>query len=94
MTTRDIQGIQSFLSAVFPEMEFTGKDLPDIRLDTNHSATFIGCAPTSLKLSRVTGTLGGVAAPMYRKIGRKVVYDLTVLVEWLEQFENQPNTAS
>ena len=93
MTTRDIQRIQAFLSAVFPDLAFTGEELPDIRVDNNQAAAFLGLAPSSLKLSRVSGTLAQVPAPMYRKIGRKVVYDLIVLVEWLEQFENQPNTA-
>ena len=64
------------------------------RLDTHNAAKIIGFASTTLRISRVTGILAGVPAPAYRKIGRKVVYDRVVLDEWLNQFENQNNTAS
>ena len=64
------------------------------RLSTKEAAEFIGCSPTTLIISRVQGreTLFGKPAPAYRKIGRKVVYDLVVLEEWLEQFEPQNKT--
>ena len=63
-------------------------------LDTHESAYHIGLASNTVRISRVSGTLCGVPAPTYRKIGRKVVYDRVVLNEWLEQFANQQNTAS
>jgi len=63
-------------------------------LDTHESAHHIGLASNTVRISRVSGTLCGVPAPTYRKIGRKVVYDRVVLNEWLEQFANQQNTAS
>ncbi len=65
-----------------------------LRLDTNQAAEFIGFKPSTLKISRVTGMLAGVNSPEYRKLGRKVVYDRTVLVEWMNQFKNQANTAA
>jgi len=63
-------------------------------LDTHESAYHIGLASNTVRISRVSGTLCGVPAPTYRKIGRKVVYDRLVLDQWLEQFANQQNTAS
>lgn len=64
------------------------------RLNSSEAAIFIGCSSSTMKISRVTGRLLGKAAPTYRKLGKKVVYDLTVLQEWLEQFANQKNTAA
>jgi len=64
------------------------------RLNNSEAAIFIGCSPSTMKISRVTGRLLGKPAPTYRKLGKKVVYDLTVLHEWLEQFTNQKNTAA
>ncbi len=68
------------------------KDKP--RLSNSEAAIFIGCSPSTMKISRVTGRLLGKAAPSYRKLGKKVAYDLTILQEWLEQFANQKNTAA
>ena len=64
------------------------------RLDTHEGAFHISLASNTLRASRTSGVLCGVPAPVYRKIGRKVVYDLAVLDEWLTQFSNQPNTAA
>ena len=62
------------------------------RLDNKAAAEYIGVAPSSLKHSRHTGLLCGVTTPAYRKLGRRVVYDLETLREWLAQFEPQTNT--
>ena len=67
--------------AVFPQ-----------RLDTRQAAAFLGVQPSSLKYSRHTGQLCGVTTPAYRKLGRRVIYDLDVLQQWLDQFELQTNT--
>ena len=72
-----------------PINKFSAEDLP---LDTHEAALLIGYKSTTLKLSRVTGILGGVAAPAYRKLGRKVVYDRATLNAWLGQFEPKLNT--
>jgi len=63
------------------------------RLDTICAASFIGCAPSTLKISRVTGSLLGHPAPQYLKIGRKVIYDKVVLDTWLAQFVSRRSTA-
>ena len=67
--------------AVFPQ-----------RLDTRQAAAFLGVQPSSLKYSRHTGQLCGVTTPAYRKLGRRVIYDLGVLQQWLDQFGLQTNT--
>ena len=69
-------------------------DYYQLRLDTHAAGKIIGFASSTLRMSRVTGILAGVPAPAYRKVVRKVVYDRVVLDEWLNQFENQNNTAS
>ena len=63
-------------------------------VDTHQCSTLLGFAASTIRISRVTGTLAGFSAPAYRKIGRKVVYDRVVIDEWLTQFSNQPNTAA
>jgi hypothetical protein len=66
---------------------------PKLRLNTNEAAAFLGCSPTTLKISRSTGTLFGVTAPIYRKLGRNVLYDRTCLEDWLKQFPLVANTS-
>ena len=63
-------------------------------VDTHQCSALLGFAASTIRISRVTGTLAGFSAPAYRKIGRKVVYDRVVIDEWLAQFSNQPNTAA
>jgi|GEM_PF-6211952 len=46
-----------------------------------------------LKTSRSTGTLWGVKAPPFLKCGRKVLYRITDLDEWLAQFQKVTNNA-
>jgi hypothetical protein len=62
--------------------------------DTHGAAFRLGFGSSTMRVSRVTGTLAGVPAPTYRKIGRKVVYDRIVLDKWMEQFANQQNTTA
>jgi hypothetical protein len=62
--------------------------------DTHGAAFELGFGSSTMRVSRVTGTLAGVPAPTYRKIGRKVVYDRIVLVKWMEQFANQQKTTA
>ncbi|MEH6559569.1 MAG: hypothetical protein V7708_17370 [Oceanicoccus sp.] len=64
------------------------------RLDTICAASFIGCAPSTLKISRVTGRLLGRAAPQFIKYGKKVVYDRDTLQVWIDQFGTRNNTAA
>jgi hypothetical protein len=64
------------------------------RLNTIEAAAFIGCAPSTLKISRVTGKLLGRTAPEYIKFSKKVVYDRDALQTWLDQFGTRNNTAA
>lgn len=41
---------------------------------------------STLKVSRKTGQLGGVAAPVHQKIGGKVFYKYADLQAWISQF--------
>ncbi|KAA0873527.1 helix-turn-helix transcriptional regulator [Nitrincola tapanii] len=62
-------------------------------LDTHKAAAYTGFAANTLKLARHTGTLAGVPAPQFLKIGRTVRYEQRVLDDWLSQFESKTNTA-
>jgi len=47
----------------------------------------------ALKASRSTGQLWGVAPPPFMKCGRKVLYKVSDLDEWLSQFTSYTNNA-
>jgi hypothetical protein len=64
------------------------------RIDTITASKFIGCAPSTLKISRVTGKLLGHPAPEYIKFSKKVVYDRDVLRVWIDQVGTRNNTAT
>ena len=57
----------------------TNYQLEPTRLSTIEAAPFVGCAPSTLKISRVTGKLLGHPAPEYIKFSKKVVYDRDTL---------------
>lgn len=66
-------------------------------IDTKEAAEVLGVAPSTLKVSRVYGVLLGKQAPQYRKIGRAVRYDRSVLEKWLEdvtEVRHRSNTRS
>jgi hypothetical protein len=63
-------------------------------LSTSEAAPEIGCASSTLKISRVTGKLLGRDAPEYIKFSKKVVYDRDVLRAWVDQVGTRKNTAS
>ncbi len=56
-------------------------------LDTIEAAPQFGCAPATLKQSRVSGVLHGKPAPQYIKLGKTVRYKSTTPKVWLAQFE-------
>ena len=62
-------------------------------LVSKDAATYLGCAPNSLKLSRSTGLLFSVKAPAYLKMGKSVRYKVATLDTWLSQFDERQNTA-
>jgi|GEM_PF-1005830 len=57
------------------------------------AAKYLGCAPTTLRKSRVTGELFGCPAPVFLKMGRAVRYQGTAIAAFLEQFAPSRNTA-
>ena len=70
------------------------KEITDSLFKNEAAAIVLGCAPSTLKLSRHTGTLLGAKAPEYIKRGkRNVVYRQSTLETWLDQFDEQANTA-
>lgn len=62
-------------------------------LSNKEAASYIGCAPNSLKQSRVTGQLFSLPAPAFLKMGSSIRYKVTTLDEWLSQFSEKKNTA-
>lgn len=62
-------------------------------LNSHKAAEYIGVAEYTLRRSRTAGILLGKEAPSYRKMGRKVIYELETLQNWRNQFEPQTNTA-
>ena len=62
-------------------------------MNTNEAAEYLGFAPYTLRRARTTGKLSGVPPPKYRRMGRKIIYELQWLDEWREQFQPQFNTA-
>jgi hypothetical protein len=64
-----------------------------LKMDTKEAAEYLGFAPFTLRRARTTGRLSGVPPPMYRRMGRKIVYEKQWLDQWLAQFEPQTSTA-
>lgn len=56
------------------------------------AAALIKCSGSTLKNSRSTGILFGREAPRYVKMGRRVVYKRSDLLEWLDGFPTYQNT--
>lgn len=60
-------------------------------LDSKEAAQYLCVSEISIRNSRITGLLGGIKAPIFRKIGRKVIYmksDLDMWIEGLPSYEN------
>jgi len=66
---------------------------PDLLIDTNTAAIFLGCSPRYLRKSRVTGELFGKPAPKFIKRGRKVDYTIRELRKCRDQAQEYENTA-
>lgn len=62
-------------------------------LSNKEASLYLSCASSSLKQSRSTGTLFGIQAPAYIKLGFNIRYKLTTLDSWLDQFAEQLNTS-
>tara|TARA_R110002020_G_scaffold46027_4_gene131244 strand:+ start:1789 stop:2046 length:258 start_codon:yes stop_codon:yes gene_type:complete len=55
-----------------------------VLLKSKEAAIHISYSDDSLRRSRVTGRLGGMAAPKHVKIGRTVRYRVSDLSEWVK----------
>lgn len=53
-------------------------------LTNKEAAEILTCSWHTLNQSRSKGTLFGVKAPQYKKVGRAVRYDKAVLEQWLK----------
>ena len=53
-------------------------------LTSKQAAEFLGYTDATLRYSRVTGILGGVAAPKHYKKGRRVLYKSCDLDQWVQ----------
>jgi hypothetical protein len=63
----------------------------NVTFDSKLAASYLSVSEISIRNSRISGLLGGIKAPKYRKIGRKVIYlqhDLDVWIEELPVYEN------
>ena len=66
-------------------------DIKPVVLTPTQSSKYIGIDTNTdaLKASRSTGILWGVKAPEFIKAGnKKILYRVTVLDKWLEQFQS------
>jgi hypothetical protein len=60
--------------------------------DSKQAAKYLCVSEISIRNSRITGLLGGIKAPSFRKIGRKVIYLKSDLDSWLESLPAFENT--
>lgn len=65
----------------------------DILITSKQAAEALGYSEYTLRLSRTTGTLAGVQAPAFVKLGRSVRYKQSDLNNWQAQFSTFTNTA-
>ncbi|MBE0470216.1 MAG: helix-turn-helix domain-containing protein [Methyloprofundus sp.] len=61
--------------------------------NSKEAAKYLGVAETTLKQSRSTGTLFGIATPTYKKVGHSVIYEFSSLDKWLDALPEYKNTA-
>lgn len=53
-------------------------------LTSKQAAKYLGYTEQTLRISRITGRLGGGDAPKHMKINKAVRYDLDELKKWLK----------
>ncbi|RLA23495.1 MAG: DNA-binding protein [Gammaproteobacteria bacterium] len=61
-------------------------------IDTHEAARILGFTGNTLRNARVSGFLGGVTAPGFRKLGTAIRYERSALDRWVAQFEEQTTT--
>lgn len=59
---------------------------------SNSAANYLGYSTATLRNARHTGTLAGVKAPVYIKMGKSIRYDKNILDTWLAQFNKLEQT--
>ena len=84
--------MQTFYNLTKKEYIMTDFHVKSI-LSNKEASQYLNCASNSLKQSRSTGTLFGVQAPAYIKLGFNIRYKLSTLDDWLNQFKEQLNTS-
>jgi hypothetical protein len=62
-------------------------------LSNEEGAELLTISANTLRNSRSTGMLCGREAPPFIKMGRKIVYLKTDLMQWLESFPKHCNTS-
>lgn len=67
--------------------------ITSVHLDTKQAAEYTGFSTSALNNSRYTGTLAGVKAPKFLKIGKSVRYVKSTLDTWMTQFQEQTSTS-
>ena len=61
-------------------------------INSKEAARYLCVSEISIRNSRITGLLGGIKAPNFRKIGRKVIYLKADLDRWLDDLPTFENT--
>jgi predicted DNA-binding transcriptional regulator AlpA len=63
-------------------------------LDEEQAATYTGMSVSFLQKSRSTGQTGSrTPGPRFKKIGKRVIYDLADLDAWLNSFQSYNHNA-
>lgn len=68
-------------------------DIKPITCLTATAAKYLGIPEATLKKSRSTGILYGIATPPYRKVGNAVFYEYKKLDEWMSKIPVFANAA-
>lgn len=63
-------------------------------LDEEQASIYVGMSVSFLQKSRCTGATGGqTPGPLFKKIGKRVVYDIADLDAWLDSFRSYRHNA-
>tara|TARA_R110002050_G_scaffold216254_2_gene352360 strand:+ start:1164 stop:1430 length:267 start_codon:yes stop_codon:yes gene_type:complete len=72
---------------IFVNQHKRGYKMINQLITSKEAAVLLDIADTTLRISRTTGKLFGVATPDYIKLGRNVRYKRETLEQWFAQFE-------
>lgn len=69
-------------------------DHPRRSLSEKHAANYLGISRSLLSHGRACGVLpSGISTPPFRRIGRRILYDIKDLDAWLDSFPTQHTLA-